>query len=181
MHTTAINLVTQATGKAGAATLSLLKRVAMNAVPKIRPFKTRDGYEYYVAFMGTNPFRDVKLDSLIASSNTQARAREGNGMDKNPVFQDGDQLWDGVIVRCVPEMTNFVSNVWGTGYGQLLTSGGASTRVEPVFLCGQQAAAFCWGSMAQAYFQKGRRLRFHHWNRNTDVLSACRKSSSGTR
>jgi hypothetical protein len=28
------------------ANLSLLKRIAMNAVPKIRPFKTKDGYEY---------------------------------------------------------------------------------------------------------------------------------------
>ena len=154
VHTTALALVTQATGKAGASFLSLLKRVAMNAVPKIRPFKTRDGYEYYVAFMGTNPFRDVKLDTLIASANTNARAREGNGMDRNPIFQDGDQLWDGIIVRCVPEITSFVSNVWGTGTGQLLTSGGSSTRVEPVFLCGQQAAAFCWGSMAKPTFRK---------------------------
>ena len=45
-----------------AANLSLLKRVALNADPHIRPYKTRDGYEYYVVFCGTNTFRDLKLD-----------------------------------------------------------------------------------------------------------------------
>jgi hypothetical protein len=33
--------------------------------------------------------------------NKDARPREQNGMDKNPLFQDGDQIYDGVIVgRC---------------------------------------------------------------------------------
>lgn len=154
VHTTALATLDTTADKMGAANLSLLKRAAMNAVPKIRPFKTRDGYEYYVAFMGTNPFRDLKLDSLVAAANKDARAREGNGMDRNPIFQDGDQLWDGVISRCVPEISAFVTSVWNTGAGQLLTSGGGSGRVEPVFLCGQQSAAFCWGQMAKPTFRK---------------------------
>jgi hypothetical protein len=128
--------------------LSLLKRIAMNAVPKIRPFKTKDGYEYFVAFCGTNPFRDLKSDLKVI--NYSARAREGRGMDNNPLFQDGDQLYDGVIVREVPEISNFVTNVWT----QLKTAGTASARVEPVFLCGQQAAAMAWGQMARPTFRK---------------------------
>lgn len=136
-----------------ASNLSLLKRVAMNAVPKIRPFKTRDGYEYYVAFCGTNPFRDLKVS--LGTVNKDARPREAmgpNGAPDNPIFQDGDQIYDGVIVRCVPEISAFVTNVWTT----LLTAGGDATlkRVEPVFLCGQQAAAFCWGQMAKPTFRK---------------------------
>lgn len=128
--------------------LSLLKRVAMNAIPKIRPFKTKDGYEYYVAFCGTNPFRDLKADLKVI--NYSARAREGRGMDNNPLFQDGDQIYDGVIVRMIPEISNFVTNVWTT----LKTAGNGSARVEPVFLCGQQAAAMCWGQMARPTFRK---------------------------
>lgn len=130
------------------ANLSLLKRIAMNAVPKIRPYKTKSGYEYYVAFCGTNPFRDLKIS--LQTANQNARAREGNGMDKNPIFQDGDLLWDGVIVRQIPEISNFVTNVWTT----LKTAGNGSARVEPVFLCGQQAAAMAIGQMARPTFRK---------------------------
>lgn len=128
--------------------LALLKRIAKNANPKIRPFKTKDGYEYYVAFAGTNPFRDLKADLKLI--NYSARAREGNGMDKNPIFQDGDLLYDGVIVREVPEISSFVTNVWTT----LKTAGASSARVEPVFLCGQQAAAMAWGQPARPTFRK---------------------------
>jgi hypothetical protein len=128
--------------------LSLLKRVAMNAVPKIRPFKTKDGYEYFVAFCGTNPFRDLKSDLKVI--NYSARAREGRGMDNNPLFQDGDQIYDGVIVREIPEISQFVTNVWTS----LLTAGTTSNRVEPVFLCGQQSVAMAWGQMARPTFRK---------------------------
>jgi hypothetical protein len=71
-------------------------------------------------------------------------------MDKNPLFQDGDQIYDGVIVREVPEISSFVTNVWTT----LKTAGTTSARVEPVFLCGQQAAAMAWGQMARPTFRK---------------------------
>ena len=134
--------------KLTAANLSLLKRVALNADPHIRPYKTKDGYEYYVCFAGTNAFRDLKLD--LQSVNKDARPRETNGVEKNPLFQDGDQIYDGVIVRQVPEISNFVTNTWTN----LLTAGTTSNRVEPVFLCGQQAAAICWGQMARPTFRK---------------------------
>jgi hypothetical protein len=135
--------------KLTAANLALLKRVAMGASPKIRPFKTKDGYEYYVAFAGLNTFRDLK--SSLETVNKDARPREGNGMDKNPLFQDGDQIYDGIIVRQVPEISSFVSNVWTS-----LKTAGASgtTRVEPVFLCGQQALALAYGQMAKPTFRK---------------------------
>lgn len=149
-HATALANITTASGKLGAATVSLLKRRAMNANPAIRPFKTKNGYEYFVLFAGTNSFRDLKLDPVIVAANRDARAREGNGMDSNPLFQDGDLLYDGVIIRQVPEISQYVTNVWTT----LLTAGGSSTRVEPVFLCGQQAAVLAWGQMAKPTFRK---------------------------
>jgi N4-gp56 family major capsid protein len=131
-----------------AANLATLKRVAMGASPKIRPFKTKDGYEYYVAFAGLNTFRDLK--NSLSTVNKDARPREGNGVDKNPLFQDGDQIYDGIIVRQVPEISSFVTNVWTT----LKTAGNGSARVEPVFLCGQQAATVAWGQMAKPTFRK---------------------------
>ena len=131
-----------------AANLSLLKRVALNADPHIRPYKIKNGYEYYVAFCGTNTFRDLKLD--LQSVNKDARPREDDGVSKNPLFQDGDQIYDGIIVRQIPEISQFVTSSW-TG---LTTAGTTSNRVEPVFLCGQQAAAIVWGRMAKPTFRK---------------------------
>jgi Protein of unknown function (DUF4043) len=140
--------------KLGAASLSLMKRIAMTANPHIRPYKTRSGYEYFVAFAGASTFRDLKLDPTIVSANTNARAREGreiNGGPDNPLFQDGDILWDGVIVRLVPDLTQFSQTVWTT----LPTAGaGGTVPVEPVFLCGQQAVTLCWGQMAKPTFLK---------------------------
>jgi len=147
-HATALANVDTTNDKATASNLALLKRVAMNASPKIRPFKTDSGYEYYVAFAGSNTFRDLKAS--LETINKDARPREQNGVDKNPLFQDGDQIYDGVIIRQVPEISSFVTNVWTT----LKTAGASSARVEPVFLCGQQAAAMCWGQMAKPTFRK---------------------------
>lgn len=150
-HATALANVDTTNDKFTATNLSLLKRVAVNASPRIRPFKTRDGYEYYVCFAGSNPFRDLKIS--LETINKDARPREGrqtNGAPDTPLFQDGDQIYDGVIVRMVPEISSFVTNVWTT----LLTAGAASARVEPVFLCGQQAAVFAWGQMAKPTFRK---------------------------
>jgi hypothetical protein len=45
----------------------------------------------------------------------------------------------------VPEISGFVTDVWTS----LLTAGASSHRVEPYWLCGQQAAALCWGQMAR--------------------------------
>jgi hypothetical protein len=120
---------------------ALLKRVALNASPGIRPMKTEDGYEYYVCFVGSNTFRDLKA-SLVTTHTTALQ----NSGKNNLIFQDGDIQWDGVIFRQVPEISGFVTDIWT----QFLTAGASATvRTEPVFLCGQQAAAFCWGQMAK--------------------------------
>lgn len=151
-HATSLGNVDTTNDKFTATNLALLKRMAMNADPKIRPFKTADGYEYYVTFAGTNSFRDLKIS--LETINKDARPRERNGgtggAPNNPIFQDGDQIYDGVIVRLVPEISAFVTNVWTN----LLTAGNGTTRVEPVFLCGQQAAALAWGQMAKPTFRK---------------------------
>jgi hypothetical protein len=118
----------------------------MLASPAIRPYKTPDGYEYFVAFAGTNAFRDLKTDLGTYWSNAQPREKK----DGNPLFQDGDIMFDGVIVRQVPEISQHVTGVWTT----LAVGGASTTRVEPVFLCGKQAAVMAWGQMAKPTFRK---------------------------
>jgi hypothetical protein len=127
--------------------VSLLKRMAKAASPAIRPHRTEDGYEHFVAFAGLNAFRDLKAS--LASENSTSRPRE-DGWKKNPLFNDGDLYYDGVIIREVPEITGMVSDVWTV----LATGGISSKRTEPVFLCGQQAAVVAWGQMAKPTFRK---------------------------
>jgi hypothetical protein len=129
--------------------LSLMKRIAMNASPAIRPYRTKDGYEWFVCFVGSNTFRDLKGDSDIKNSRLYAMTRD-KGEDNNPLFQDGDVVYDGVIVRQVPEISSYVTNTW-TG---LLNAGATTGRVEPVFFCGKQALVCAWGQMAKPTFRK---------------------------
>jgi hypothetical protein len=128
--------------KCTVASMSLAKRIAKSADPHIRPYKTADGREYYVAFHGARTFRDLKADTTMTQANREARSREGNGMDDNPIFQDGDLLYDGIIHREVPE----IDDVSSTGTYNLTNAGASGTTdVRPVFLCGAQAVGIAWG------------------------------------
>lgn len=121
--------------------MRFLKRFARAANPKIRPFKVTDGREYFVAFHGSRTFRDLKAS--LDTVNSNVRPREGNGLSKNPLFQDGDQLYDGVIHREVPEIDTLAPVLY-TNAGS-----GGNTDVRPVWLCGQSAMAIAYGQMAK--------------------------------
>ncbi len=154
--TDAAKIVTTAgTDKFLSGSVSLLKRIAKAASPAIRPMRTEDGYEHYVAFAGLNTFRDLKTS--LSSINQAVRPRE-KGYDNNPVLNDGDLLFDGVIVREVPEISGMVTDQWT----DLTTAGATSGRVEPVFFCGQQAAVLAWGQMAEPTFRKEDDYGFVH-------------------
>jgi len=137
--------------KLTATTVQMLKRRAELCSPKIRPYKTKDGYEYYVLFAGSYAFRDAKTDTTIATANRDARPRD---VGANPIFQDGDLMYDGVIIRKVPEISSYVDNSLTTLLNTAGTGGSSSGRTEPVFLCGQQAATMAWGQMAKPTFRK---------------------------
>lgn len=140
---TALGNIDTTADKCTAASMSLAKRMAKAADPRIRPYQVsdEDGREYYVAFHGARTFRDLKADSTIVTANQSARAREAMSMDKNPLFQDGDLLYDGIIHREVPEIDDVISSGTFTLDGQ----GAASCDVRPVFLCGVGAVGIAWG------------------------------------
>lgn len=126
---------------------SLAKRMAKSATPHIRPFKTgTQGREYYVMFCHPLAFKSLKGNATIIANNQYARAREGDAMDKNPLFQDGDLIDDGIIYREIPEFwsprqgglssTNVNTNT------HLVGVGGSSADVGVNFLCGAQALGF---------------------------------------
>lgn len=127
--------------KCTVASMSLAKRIAKSSDPHIRPYRTGDGREYYVAFHGARTFRDLKADTTMTQANREARSREGNGMDDNPIFQDGDLIYDGIVHREVPE----IDDVSSAGTYNLTAVGASSADVRPVFLCGAQAVGIAWG------------------------------------
>ncbi len=137
---TALGNVDTTSDKATVATMELGKRIAKAADPHIRPYKTEDGREFYVSFHGSRTFRDIKADASMQQVNRDARAREGNGMDKNPIFQDGDLIKDGIIYREVPEIDALC-----TALGGFDGQGAASCDVRPIFLAGAQAVGVGWG------------------------------------
>ena len=143
-HATGLANVDSTNDKLTAATVSLAKRMAKNASPAIRPFRLEDGREYFVLFAGARAFRDLKADSVMINANRDARAREGGGMNDNPLFQDGDLIYDGVIIRQIEEISTLI-----TTSSTFVAAGASSISVEPNFLCGQQAMAIAWGQEPQ--------------------------------
>lgn len=118
--------------KLSAAIGSLAKRMAKAANPHIRPFKTgTQGREFFVMLCNSRSFRDVKADSIMTAANRDARARD---VDANPLFQDGDVIYDGVIYHEVPEIPILTA-----------VGSGGTTDVGPNFLCGAQAVGIAWG------------------------------------
>lgn len=139
-HAASLANIDNTADKLSPSLIRLLKRRARNASPKIRPYRTEEGREYFVMFVGGRAFRDLSNDTEMVQLNQNARAREGNGMNNNPLFQDGDQLVNGVIVREIPEMDD-LTVVTGAGAGPI--------DVAPVFLTGQSALAFAWGQQVR--------------------------------
>jgi len=135
---TAVGNIDTTDDKCTAASMSLAKRIAKQADPHIRPYKTGDGKEFYVAFHGSRTFRDLKADSTITQANREARPRD---VEANPLFQDGDLIYDGVVHREIPDIDTIAAG----GTYSLNGIGAASCDVRPVFVCGQQAVGVAWG------------------------------------
>jgi len=132
-NTHALRLANIAAGQTlTAGVVSLLKRIAKTADARIRPMRANDksGREYFVLFTGSMAFRDLKNDTTMVAANREARPRD---VDSNPIFQDGDLIYDGVIIREIPEIAD------------IGTVGASSARVAPIYLCGAQAIGVAWG------------------------------------
>jgi len=143
-HSTSLGNVDAVGDLFNKSSVRLLKILAKQAKPRIRPFKVKTGQEYFVAFAGSYNFAQLKAD--MATINSDARPRN---VEENPIFQDGDLIYDGTIIREVPEIEDFVTNIWTS----LLTAGGTTSRVAPVFYCGQNALAMPWGKMPTPTFR----------------------------
>jgi N4-gp56 family major capsid protein len=142
-HATALANVDSTSDKLSTTMASTAKFIARTANPHIRPFKTdTGGREYYVFFCHPICFRDLKTDSAMINANRDARSREGSGMDNNPLFQDGDLIYDGVIFREIPEFYTPRVGSSTTPATHIVGAGASSINVGANFLCGTQAVAY---------------------------------------
>ena len=140
-HAASLANVDATADRASAKLLLLLKRRARRTSPGITPYKDNEeqGREWFVVFCGANAFRDLAADPDIVAANLYARPRENGGVEKNPLFQDGDLLYRGIIIREIPEMDDMLT----------IPNGGAGGAVDvaPIFMCGRNAVALAWGQM----------------------------------
>ena len=120
--------------------LSLLKRLAQKASPKIKPLYVKEmDQEWYVVFVGPMGWRDLTEDNpttnVLTLANRDARIR---GVD-NPLFTGDSLVWDGMILREIPEIAPLAT-----------ISGSAGGRIEPVYLCGAQAVGLAWAQRTKS-------------------------------
>lgn len=125
---TALLTIASPGDRMSAAILTLAKRMARTANPRIRPITVNDDEEWYVVFMPSLVFRDLLLDPVITNALQYAWNR---GTD-NPLFTGGDILFDGLIIREVPELPV----ITGAGAGGI--------DVAASFMCGAQALGVAW-------------------------------------
>lgn len=131
-HSTALGNIDNTSDKFTAASVSLMKRMALAArtdSPKIRPVRDEgNGRRYFIIYAHPLCFRDLKNDSTI----TQAQREVALSMENSRLFKGGDLLWDNCIIKEVDDM----STLSGVGNG--------SIDVGRAVLCGAQALAVAY-------------------------------------
>jgi hypothetical protein len=169
-HTTSLGNIDTTSDKLSPAMITLAKRMAMQASPLIRPVMIKNDEPWFVMFVGSFGFRDLQTDSTMTQANREARARD---VKTNPLFTGGDLVFDGVIIKEVPDMDKFIDGdgtgsaydgVWGanaTG-DNLVNTGNGNTRVGVAMLCGAQAVGFGLGRMPA--FKRRKEDDYEHQN-----------------
>lgn len=166
-HTTSLGTIDTTNDKLTSGMVSLLKRLAKQASPLIRPVMIKDDEPWFVFFVGSYSFRDLRVSLDTAQQNALPR-----DMKDNPIWTGGDMVYDGVIIKEVPEIDIFIDGdgsgspwdgVWGAGSADSLkTSGAAASRVGVGFFCGAQAVGFGMGRMPS--FKRRKEDDYEHQN-----------------
>lgn len=142
---TALATIDNTADKLTPAVVSLAKRRAQAASPRIMPTRTaEEDEEWYLMFANPRSFRDLANDATMVQANRDARVR---GVETNPLFTGGSLVWDGVIIREIPELDAAVAASTGrlpTNGGILAGAGTGAIDVGFNFLCGAQALGAAW-------------------------------------
>lgn len=135
-HSAALGNIDTTNDKLTPDAISLMKRIAKSANPRIRPFKTKSSIgesDAYVLFAPTQMVRDLAANTSFVSANREARNR---GID-NPLFSGADYMWENIAIYEIEDIPS------------LGAVGNSSAVVRPCFLCGAQALAVAWAMRPQ--------------------------------
>lgn len=135
-HSAALANVDTTSDKLTPDAISLMKRMAKTANPRIRPIRAKTeigGSDGYVLFAPTQMVRDLAANTSFVSANREARNR---GMD-NPLFTGADYVWENVYIYEIEDIPS------------LGAVGASSAVVRPCYLCGAQALAMAWAMRPQ--------------------------------
>ena len=135
-HATAIANCDTTADKLSPDAISLMKRIAKTASPKVRPFKAKSSIgdsDAYVLFAPSQMVRDLAANTTFAQANRDARNR---GMD-NPLFTGADYMWENIAIYEIEDIPS------------LGAVGAASAVVRPCYLCGAQALGMAWSMRPQ--------------------------------
>lgn len=139
-HSASLANIDNTSDKLTPGALSLMKRIALTADPKITPINVEKmNKRFFVVFAHPFAFRDLKTNATI----TQAQREVTLANQNNKLFQGGDIEWDGMIIHeddSMPILT-------GVGNGGI--------DVAPVFLVGAQALGLAiarrWKSIEETF------------------------------
>jgi N4-gp56 family major capsid protein len=123
-----------------ATALDAMVLAAKTCSPKIRPMRDPgNGKRYYVAFANPHAFKNLR-DSL----DTEVLASTVVQMEASKLFEGGDIMWNGVIVKETDNIPIYAN-----------LGAGGTTEVTPVYLCGAQALAVAyakrWRSLTETF------------------------------
>jgi len=116
--------------------ISLMKRMAKQANPRIRPIRPKSsigGSDGYVMLAPTEMVRDLSANSTFQQANRDAGVR-GND---NKLFTGADYIWDNVYIYEIEDIPS------------LGAVGASSAVVRPCYLLGAQALGMAWAMRPQ--------------------------------
>lgn len=132
VHATALATIDGTNDQLTPGAISLMKRIAVAANPKIRPFKARSSIgttDAYVLFAHPLHIRDLSNNSTFVAANREARNRG----ETNPLFTGADYMWENVAIYQIEDIPTAASTV----------------TVAPAFFCGAQALGMAWSMRPQ--------------------------------
>lgn len=130
-HSAALAAIDTTNDKLTPDAISLMKRMAKTASPKVRPIRAKTSIgssDGYVLFAPTEMVRDLAANSTFTQANREARNR-GTG---NPLFTGADYVWENVYIYEIEDIPS------------LGAVGASSAVVRPCYLCGAQALGMAW-------------------------------------
>lgn len=133
-HSTALATIDNTADKLTPDAISLMKRIALTASPKVRPFKARSSIgdtDAYVLFAHPLHVRDLSLNATFVAANREARNRG----ETNPLFTGADYVWENIAIYTIEDIPTVTSTT--------------PLQVAPAFLCGAQALGMAWAMRPQ--------------------------------